>query len=407
MSLIVMKFGGTAVADPEKVSRAAERAIAERRKGRQVVVVVSAPGEMTDDLIALAHRVTPEPEAREMDMLLATGEQVSIALFAMAVRARGFEAISLTGPQAGIEADARHTRARIVRIRPAAVRRELRRGRIVAVAGFQGRGPGADVVTLGRGGSDLTAVALAAALRAERCEIYTDVRGVYTADPRVVPEARLLRRIGAEAMLELSGSGAQVMQARSIAVAHRFGVRIHVRSAFDPRPGTWIVPEETDPMEAASVTSLALEKGESKFTIVEVPDRPGAAARILAELAREEVPLDMIVQSGASRPGVNDISFLAPRSHAGKAHRALERARRALGAQRVDEMDKVAKVSVVGTGFRGHPWVAARVFETLARRKINIQMIFTSDLRISTVVGLEEGETALRELHRAFNLKRA
>ena len=406
MALIVMKFGGTSVADPEKVSRAAERAIAYSRQGHRVVVVVSAPGDMTDDLITLAGRVTPQPKGRELDMLLATGEQVSIALFAMAVRARGREAISLTGPQAGIEADHRHNSARITRIRPERIRAQLKRGRIVVVAGFQGRGPGEDVVTLGRGGSDLTAVALAAALKAGRCEIYTDVRGVYTADPRIVADARLLPRISAAEMLELAGSGAQVMQARSIAVAHRYRVPIHVRSAFDPRPGTMIVPEETEAMEDAVVTSLALEKGETKFTIVEVPDRPGVAARILSVLAKDEVPLDMVVQSGASRPAVNDISFLTPRSEAPKARAALERARKLVGANRVDEQDRVAKVSVIGTGFRGHPWVAARVFETLAKKGINIQMIFTGDLRISTVVGLDEGETALRELHKAFKLQR-
>lgn len=406
--LIVMKFGGTSVADPEKIYRAAEKAISARKKGLKVVVVVSAPGEMTDDLLSLAHRVTPDPDARELDMLLSTGEQVSIALFAMALKSRGWEAVSLTGPQAGILADERHTRAHITGIRPEKIIQELARDRIVAVAGFQGVNPKADITTLGRGGSDLSAVALAAALKAEHCEIYTDVNGVYTADPRIVPEAGLIEEISCEEMLELAGAGSQVMQARSIELARKFGVKIHVRSAFDPRPGTWIIPKKKKAggkkMEEATVSSLALDKNEVKLTIVGVPDRPGVAALVLSEMARGEIPIDMIVQSSASRRTVNDISFMTPRGSAGSAREALLQAAKRLGARQVDTDERVAKISVVGTGFKHHPWVAEKVFETLAGHKINIQMISTSDLKISCVIAQDQADEALKALHRAFGL---
>ncbi len=402
--VLVMKFGGTSVADPEKIQRAAERAIAARRRGKGVVVVVSAPGDMTDELIALAHRVGPEPDARELDMLLATGEQVSIALFAMAVKARGVDAVSLTGPMAGIEAEEKHASARIIRIRPEKIRAHLAAGRIVAVAGFQGATPKAEIATLGRGGSDLSAVALAAALKARECEIYTDVKGVYTADPRIVPEARLLPRISCDEMLELASSGAQVMQPRSIEVARRYKVRVHVRSAFSFESGTWIEGEAK--MEQASISSLALDKGEVRLTVVGVPDRPGAASRILSELSKKDIPVDMIVQASAIEGGVNHISLMTPRASSVKARKALDEAARLVGARRVDVDDRVAKVSVIGTGFRQHSWVAARTFETLARERINLQMILTSDLRISVVVALSDGERSLRALHKAFGLSR-
>ena len=400
-----MKFGGTSVADPEKIQRAAERAIAERRKGRGVVVVVSAPGEMTDELLSLAGRVCPEPDGRELDQLLATGEQVGIALFAMACKAKGAAAVSLTGPQAGIEAGGSYTRAHIVRIRTGKIRRELEAGRIVTVAGFQGLNPESDVATLGRGGSDLTAVALACALRTGACEIFTDVKGVYTADPRIVFEARKLERITAEEMLELAGAGAQVMQARSIEVAQRYGVAIHVRSAFQPLTGTWIVPKEKRMLEKAFVSSLALDKNEVRLSVVDVPDVPGVAARVLSALAAGDIPVDMIIQSAPTHAGVNDISLMTPRAFANKAREALAGIARALKA-RVDLHDQVAKVSAVGTGFRSHPWVAARMFETLAKQKINIHMIVASDLRISCVVDAKHGETALRALHKAYGLSR-
>lgn len=403
--IIVMKFGGTSVADPEKINRAAERAIAEHRKGRAVVVVVSAPGDMTNELLALARRVVPDPETRELDQLIATGEQVGISLFAMACIQRGVPAVSLTGPQAGIEAGGKHTSARIVRIRPRKILSELRAGKIVTVAGFQGTTPSADVTTLGRGGSDLSAVALASALKASDCEVYSDVKGVYTADPRIVPEARKLDRITFEEMLELAGAGAQVMQARSIEVAARFGVPIHVRSAFHTNTGTWIVPKKQEKrmMEQAFVSSLALDKGEVRLTVIGVPDRPGTAARILGALADSEIPVDMIIQSAPREPGSNDISLMTPRSHAAAAKKSLAGVARSLKA-RIDINDAVAKISAVGTGFRHHPWVAARMFDALAKGRINIHMIVASDLRISCIVDAGRAETALRLLHKAYGL---
>jgi len=361
-----MKFGGTSVADPEKIQRAAERAIAERRRGRGVVVVVSAPGEMTDELLALAERITPEPDERETDQLISTGEQVGISLFAMACRAKGAEAISLTGPQAGIAAHGAYTRAQIRRINPRPILDELRKGRIVTVAGFQGLNDAGDVATLGRGGSDLTAVALASALKASACEIFTDVKGVYTADPRIVFEARKLQRITFDEMLELAGAGAQVMQARSMEVAERFGVPIHVRSAFHPQTGTWIVPREDSMLERAFVSALALDKNEVRLSIKGVPDRPGIAAEVLGALAGQDIPVDMILQSAATHEGVNAISFMTPKSFAGKALAALKAAAKKIGGS-VDVHDQVAKVSAVGTGFRHHPKIAATMFENSGR----------------------------------------
>ncbi len=410
-----MKFGGTSVADPAKIQRAAQRAVAARRRGVGVVVVVSAPGEMTDELLDLAHRVSQRPPARELDQIMATGEQVAIALFAMACEAAGAPAVSLTGPQAGIEASGAHTRARIARIRVGRILGELAKGRIVAVAGFQALAQDDAVATLGRGGSDLSAVALAAALKAESCEVFTDVDGVYTADPRVVPEARRLSRIGFDEMLELAGAGAQVMQARSIELARARGVSIHVRSAFRPQPGTWIVQNDHPrrfsrtmkerTLEKAHVSSLAIDKGEVRLSVVDVPDRPGTAAAILSALAAGEIPLDMIIQSAPTQTGVNSLTFMTPRAFAQRAKTALESAVRHVGG-RVQADEAVAKVSAVGTGFRQHPWVAAKMFETLANRRINIHMIAASDLRISCVVDARHAETALQALHKAYGLGR-
>lgn len=406
MRITVMKFGGTSVADPEKIARAAERAVAARRAGYAVVVVVSAPGEMTDELIALAERVAPDPNDRELDQLVTTGEQVGIALFAMACKAKGVPAVSLTGPQAGLIAVGAYGRAQIKTIRTRAIRRHLKEGRIVAVAGFQALGPRGDTVTLGRGGSDLTAVALASALGTGRCEIFSDVKGVYTADPRIVHEARKLARISFEEMLELAGAGAQVMQARSMEVAERFGVELHVRSAFHNLPGTWVVAKEKLMLEKAFVSSLALDKSEVRLTVVGVPDKPGAAAAILSALAEADASVDMIIQSAASRPGVADMSFMTPKSSAVKAKAALEKAARRLGAERVDLNEQVAKISAVGTGFRHSPRIAAAMFDALAGAKINIHMISSSDLRVSCVVDLADGESALRALHKAYGLAR-
>ena len=406
MKIEVMKFGGTSVADPEKIQRAAERAIAQRRKGRAVVVVVSAPGEMTDELIALAERITKAPDDRELDQLISTGEQVGVALFAMACRARGAPAVSLTGPQAGIDALGAHGRAQIRRIRTRNILKHLKAGRIVVVAGFQGLTPDGDTATLGRGGSDLTAVALASALKTGRCEIFSDVKGVYTADPRIVYDARKLAKISFEEMLELAGAGAQVMQARSMEVAERFGVEIHVRSAFHPQAGTWIVAQEDLMLEKAFVSSLALDKSEVRLTVVGVPDQPGVAARVLSALAEDGIPVDMIIQSAPSHAGVNDMSFMTPRSFAVKAKKSLETVARALRAERVDLNDQVAKVSAVGTGFRHSPKIAATMFRALAEHKINIHMISASDLRVSCIVDAASGEAALRAIHKAYGLSR-
>jgi aspartate kinase len=402
--ITVMKFGGTSVADPEKIQRAAERAIGERRKGFGVVVVVSAPGDMTDELIALAERITPRPDERELDQLITTGEQVGISLFAMACVAGGSPAISLTGPQAGIEAVGGASRAQVRRIRTRVILKHLAAGRIVVVAGFQGLAPNGDTVTLGRGGSDLTAVALASALKTGRCEIFSDVKGVYTADPRIVHDARKLTRISFEEMLELAGAGAQVMQARSMEVAERFGVEIHVRSAFHSLPGTWVVAKEKLMLEKAFVSSLALDKSEVRLTVVGVPDQPGVAAQVLTALAADDIPVDMIIQSAPSQSGVNDMSFMTPKAFSLKAKKALEAVAKKLRAERVDLNEQVAKISAVGTGFRHSPKIAATMFTALADQKINIHMISASDLRVSCIVDLAQGESALKALHKAYGL---
>ncbi|MEE8425527.1 MAG: aspartate kinase [Elusimicrobiota bacterium] len=404
--LVLMKFGGTSMADPEKIQRAAERAIDARRRGARVVVVVSAPGRMTDDLVALSKRIDEKPDERELDVLLSTGELVGISLFTMACRARGIPAVSLSGPQAGIRGDQRHTRAEITQIRPAKIRRLLGEDKIVTVAGFQALDSSADIVTLGRGGSDLTAVALAAVLKADRCEIYTDVKGVYTADPRLVPQARKISRISYEEMLELSGAGAKVMLARSIEIAKRYRVRIHVRSAFHAVPGTWILPASEAVMEQANVSSLAVDRGEVRLAIADVPDRPGIAAKVISALSEEGVPVDMIVQSAPTQRGVNDIAFMTPRGRMAAAQKILKRLAREIGAKRVLVQDSVVKVTAVGTGFRRSPEIAAKMFKTLAQNGINIQMISTSDLKICCVIERRKAESAIRALHKAFGLAR-
>jgi aspartate kinase len=405
-NLVVLKFGGTSVADPEKMHRAVERAALMRRKGYRIVVVVSAPGEMTDELLDLAHQITPNPQSRELDMLLATGEQVGISLFTIACCARNIPAISLTGPQAGIVSDTRHTRARITKIDPHKILKELARGSIVTVAGFQGATPDSDIATLGRGGSDLTAVAIAAALGAHHCEIYTDVDGIYTADPRVVAEARLLPSISYDEMLELAGAGAQVMQSRSVEVAKKYRVLVRVSCAFDFRsPGTWIM-KEVPCMEDALVTGLALDRDQIVITLRDVPDQPGIAAKIFTALGDAQIKVDMIVQS-AARGGLNDISFTLSTADMNAAQNALEEILRRIGAKALEKSPPVAKVSVVGVGMRSHSGAAGRMFRTLAENKINIQMIATSEIKISCVVDSKEGERALRCLHAAFGLHKA
>lgn len=402
--IVVMKFGGSSVKDAERVKRAAERAVEKAKKGARVVVVVSAPGDMTDELIDRAMAITQEPDGREMDMLLATGEQVSIALLCMAIKEQGMGAISLTGPQAGIRADNVHTKARITTIKPVKILQELKKGKIVVVAGFQGLNTNDDLTTLGRGGSDLTAVALAAALKSDVCEIYTDVRGVYTTDPRMVPEAQKIEQISYDEMLELAGSGSQVMQARSIEVAKKFGVDIHVRSSLEKVPGT-LITSMNAAMEAPVVSGIAYDSNEAKLSITDIPDRPGIAAEIFGALAKESINVDMIIQS-AAQDMLNDISFTCSRSDVRRAVAALEDLQSKLKAKNVVVDDTVAKVSIVGVGMRSHPGVAARMFATLADAKINIQMISTSEIKVACVVQQSDGKRAVQLLHKAFALEK-
>jgi aspartate kinase len=402
MKLVVMKFGGSSVANAEKIKHVAKRVRGRKDGGYGVVVVVSAPGDMTDDLIELARGVSDSPDEREMDMLLSTGEQASIALLCMALKSQGADAISLTGPQAGILADHDHTRARITDIKPKKIQAELAKKKIVVVAGFQGLNPNEDIATLGRGGSDLTAIALAAALKADLCEIYTDVEGVYTTDPRVVPDARKLDEISYDEMLELAGSGAQVMQGRSVEVAKKFNVVFAVRSTFSEAEGTR-VHQEVSGMEEVVVSGIAFDRNQAKLSMIEVPDRPGIAAEVFGALAKVGVNVDMIIQSTA-QGGTNDISFTVPAGELNKALTALEPVKAELRAREIQHEAGVGKVAVVGVGMRSHPGVAARMFKTLADNKINIQMISTSEIKISVIVTKDQVDAAVKALHKEFEL---
>lgn len=401
MSIIVQKFGGTSVADSQKILAAARKAIRAKKQGHQVVTVVSAMGHTTDHLIELAKQITAQPPAREMDMLLATGEQVSVALMAMAIHSLGDQAISMTGAQMGIITDSTHTKARIRSISADRIRKALDEGNIVIAAGFQGISPTADITTLGRGGSDTTAVALAAALHADACEIYTDVDGVYTTDPRVVPEARRLKQISYDEMLELASAGAGVMHNRSIEFAKKFSVPVHVRSSFSDLPGTMICeePESVD----QPVCGAAMIKDEARVTVLGVPDRPGAALTIFSRIAAKNIPIDMIVQNVAAN-GLTDISFTVVRDELPATLKAVEEASRALGAEGYNYDDHVAKISVVGLGMKNQPGVARRMFRALADKGINILMITTSEIKISVLVDREHALESLRTVHAAFQL---
>jgi aspartate kinase len=401
MSLIVQKFGGTSVADCEKILAAARKAIRAHQEGHQVVMVVSAMGKQTDQLIRLANEITDRPAAREMDMLLSTGEQVSVALMAMAIHSLGYQAVSLTGAQIGIRTDAIHTKARIKSISTERLRQLLDQGNIVIAAGFQGIDEHMDITTLGRGGSDTTAVALAAVLDADACEIHTDVDGVYTTDPRVLPEARQVERISYDEMLELASLGASVMHNRSIEFAKKFGVPIHVRSSFSDTPGSMIVaePESFDrPVSGAAVT-----KNEARISVLEVPDRPGVSLEIFSRVAERNVTVDMIVQN-VSEAGHADISFTVPRDELPITLEAVQEAVEALGTGRVSHDDNVSKVSVVGLGMANQTGVAEKMFAALAAEQINIQMISTSEIKISVLVEREAALPALRAVHAAFEL---
>ncbi|OGX32133.1 MAG: aspartate kinase [Omnitrophica WOR_2 bacterium RIFCSPLOWO2_12_FULL_46_30] len=400
--LIVQKYGGSSVANIERIKNVARRLVSYKKKGYDLVAVVSALGDTTDELIELASRISKEPPEREMDMLLSTGEQISVALLAMAILELGYQAISLTGYQVGIVTDTAHTRARIVKIEVGKLQQELKKGKIVIVAGFQGITPQQDITTLGRGGSDLTAVALAKILEADECEIYTDVEGVFTTDPRIEPKARRIKEITYDEMLEMASLGAQVMQARSIEVAKKFDIPIHVRSSFSDNPGTMIIKEVKN-MEDALVTGVTLNKHESKITICNVPDRPGIAARIFNQFSDGGINVDMIVQN-VSHTKQTDISFTVSKADSSKAMRITRKTACAIGAQDVLEDSGIARVSIVGVGMKTHSGVAAQMFQALAKEKINIEMISTSEISISCIIKKRLAERAVRALHKQFGL---
>jgi aspartate kinase len=402
VALVVQKYGGTSVGDPERIKRVARRVVAAAEAGREVCVVVSAMGSTTDELVALSRAVSPRPHPREQDMLLTAGEQISIALLSMAIIDLGRDAISFTGSQAGIVTDASHGRARIVEVGAQRVREALAAGRIAIVAGFQGISAEADVTTLGRGGSDTTAVALAAALDADVCEIYTDVDGVFTADPRIVPSARKLDALSYEEMLELAASGARVLVLRSVEYARNHGVPIHVRSSFTDEPGTWVTREE-DVLERAIISGIASDGGEAKVTIVHVPDRPGIAGRVFRPLADAGIHIDMIVQN-VSAAGHTDISFTLPGDDLAAAQPILDAIAAEVDAAGVVCDPDIGKVSLVGAGMRSHPGVAADMFEALAEAGINIEIISTSSIRISCVVRADELDRAVQVVHERFRL---
>ena len=409
MALLVQKYGGTSVANLERIQRVADRVAESRRQGNRLVVVVSAMSGVTDGLLRMAKEIDREPHEREMDLLLATGEQTTTALLAMALHARGVDAVALTGAQAGIVTDGTHTKARIANVTPSAVRDHLKAGRVVIVAGFQGQTMEGQITTLGRGGSDLTAIALAAVLKATRCEIYTDVDGVYTADPRTEPGARKIGEISYDEMLELASTGAKVMQARSVEFAKKFGVVFEVRSSFHRTRGT-IVKEEAKSMERVVVRGVSLEKNQAKVTLAGVADRPGVAAKLFSGIAKAGINVDRIVQNvslppaGRKGKAQTDITFTVPRDELGKVKRYLESFRRTGGARRILFQEGIAKLSVVGIGMRSHSGVAAQLFRALAAAGVNIQMISTSEIKITVVVNEGDGPKAVRAAHREFRL---
>jgi aspartate kinase len=401
---VVMKFGGTSVADAERITRAAGRIVERAEEGSRVVAVLSARGTTTDQLVEMAHEVSERPHPRELDMLLSTGERISCALAAMVINDLGHEAISLTGSQAGIVTDTSHTKARILEVRAERIRSALDDGKIVLVAGFQGVSTSADVTTLGRGGSDTTAVALAAALGADVCEIFTDVSGVYSADPRIVPEARKLPVVSFEEMLEMSASGAGVLQLRSVEYARNYGIPIHCRSSFEDAPGTFVVDEQQT-MERPLVTAVTHSTEEARVTLTGLPDRPGIAGRVFSALAAANVNVDMIIQNEPIADDQRaDMSFTVPRSDVPAARGALEPLVVELGIGAIQTDDGMGKVSLVGAGMRSHPGVAAKAFGVLGDAGVNIEMISTSPIKISCVVRQEDVEAAVRGLHSAFGL---
>ena len=405
MALIVQKYGGTSVGSIERIHRVADRVARTQQEGHRVVVVLSAMSGETDRLVKMAYETTPTPDERELDMLLSTGERVTIALLAMALRGRGINARSFTGRQVGIMTDSAHTKARIARVSADRIREALDEGVIPVVAGFQGINERSDVTTLGRGGSDLSAVALAAALKADRCIIFTDVDGVYTADPNIVPAAQRIDKITYEEMLEMASLGAKVLQTRSVEFAAKFNVPVEVNSSFKEGKGTLVTKEDAD-MEAVAVAGVTGDRNQAKITIVGVPDKPGVAARIFIAVADAHINVDMIIQN-VSQAGTTDLSFTVPRADLKKAVPIIEAIAKDIEANSVSVTEAIAKVSLIGVGMRSHSGVAAKMFEVLSREGINIMMISTSEIKISCVIEEKYLELAMRSLHTAFGLDRA
>jgi aspartate kinase len=413
VALVVQKYGGSSVADAEGIKRVARRIVATRKAGDQVVVVVSAMGDSTDELIDLASQVSPHPPGRELDMLLTAGERISMALLAMAIAGEGMEARSFTGSQAGVITDSVHGKARIIDVTPGRIATALAEGAIPIVAGFQGVSQTTkDITTLGRGGSDTTAVALAAALRADVCEIYTDVDGVFTEDPRLVPGARRIPRISYEEMLEMAACGAKVLMPRCVEYARRYGLPIHVRSSFSDRVGTWVMDRgsnneaEAAGMEQAIISGVAHDRSEAKITVVGVPDRVGVAARIFGIIAEDGINIDMIVQNVSGiATGRTDISFTLPGNEGQRALEVLRGAQETVGFEELLYDDRIGKVSLIGAGMRSHPGVSAKFFAALAEAGVNIGMISTSEIRISVVVSEKDVDTAVNATHKAFDLE--
>ncbi|MFB4316354.1 aspartate kinase [Actinomadura sp. 21ATH] len=413
MALVVQKYGGSSVADAERIKAVAQRIVANKKAGHDVVVVVSAMGDTTDDLIDKAEQVSPLPPARELDMLLTAGERISMALLAMAIANLGHEARSFTGSQAGVITDGSHGKAKIIDVTPGRIRTALDEGSICIVAGFQGVSQGTkDITTLGRGGSDTTAVALAAALDADVCEIYTDVDGVFTADPRIVPTARRIPRISYEEMLEMAASGAKILHLRCVEYARRYNIPIHVRSSYSQKEGTWVVDssdievrKEDGDMEQAIISGVAHDRSEAKITVVGVPDKVGEAASIFTVLADAEINIDMIVQNvSAASTGRTDISFTLPATDGQSALATLNKVKDRVGFESLRYDDRIGKVSLIGAGMRSHPGVTASLFSAIADAGVNIEMISTSEIRISVVVSQDDLDTAVAAAHHAFEL---
>ncbi|HEX2893843.1 MAG TPA: aspartate kinase [Marmoricola sp.] len=419
MGIVVQKYGGSSVADAESIKRVARRIVETKRAGNNVVVVVSAMGDTTDDLIDLANEVSPLPPARELDMLLTAGERISMAVLAMAIQNLGHEARSFTGSQAGVITDAEHGRAKIIDVTPGRIQAAIDEGAIAIVAGFQGVSQTTkDITTLGRGGSDTTAVALAVALRADVCEIYSDVDGIFTADPRIEPHARKIPRISYEETLEMAAQGAKILHLRCVEYARRYGMPVHVRSSFSEKEGTWVVkaedvdlvahvgsPTEGQTMEAAIITGVAHDRSQAKITVVGVPDKPGEAAAIFRAVADAQINIDMIVQNvSAAATSLTDVSFTLPRGEGQTAMTALSRLQESVGFDSLQYDDSVGKVSIVGAGMSTSPGISARFFEALSDAGVNIEMISTSEIRVSVVVAETQVQDAVRAAHQAFNL---